>query len=62
MHKGVLYDIDGAITNCADYHDITEEELKGAIHWSFSKRYMLNVGNCQNCGEVIKASNKEIKK
>jgi hypothetical protein len=50
---GLLYDIDGLITDTTGWHKFQREDYEKAQQWSFSKNYMLQIAECPHCGEPI---------
>ena len=53
MIDGIYYDINGI--NKGEYYSLTLEDLKLVEKWSFSKKNMLQIGECLVCEEPILA-------
>lgn len=58
---GLLYDIDGLITDTTGWHKFQREDYEKAQKWSFAKNYMLSLTECPHCGEPITFPNQDYK-
>lgn len=48
-YKNVLYDIDGIVNDSLKYKTPNKKEIKIMENWSFSKNYLIKIGECPNC-------------
>lgn len=51
--RGFVFDINGEVRNRYEYKMMTDEQIKKAETWSFSRTKYLSFGECPNCEEPL---------
>ena len=51
----LVFDITGEVDNPEDFTEVSAEELQEVEAWSFSRNYMIALGECEYCQEPIVA-------
>ena len=49
LFDGKMYDINGEFESDRNYHVPTKKELEEVEKWSFSRNYLIKLGECPNC-------------
>jgi hypothetical protein len=52
LHEGIMYDINGVVGGGV-WRSLTKDDLKVVENWSFDKKMMISLGECQFCEEPI---------